>query len=63
MAGELVTSFASQSMHGIVDRGGFDWLKTHEQVDQMVRALRGDHANGCKFGFQLHRITGQNPQK
>ena len=60
---EAMIAVARRSMHGIVDRGGFDWLTTHDVCDEMATRLLNDHTSGvCVIGIQIHWFTGQNQE-
>lgn len=61
-SGHALINGGSQSMHGIVERGGFDYLKTHDDADRMVNAMRDDVNNGvCELGFEIYWTIGQKP--
>jgi hypothetical protein len=54
-AGHALIDAGSGSMHGIVTKGGFDYLKTHDDVDRIVNAMREDLDNGiCEIGFEVY---------
>jgi hypothetical protein len=61
-SGHAFINAANQSMHGIVTKGGFEYLKTHEDVDRMVQEMRDDLDKGaCELGFEIYWIIGQRP--
>jgi hypothetical protein len=62
-ASKGIVNVASQSMHGIMGRGGFDWIQSHKIVDEMVAKLTDDVEKGTRAGFSIHWIIGQNPEK
>src|SRR4051794_15172146 len=63
-AGLVIVRLAWQSLHGMVDRGGFEWIQSHEVADEVAAGLQEDLDNDvCKYGFCIYWITGQNPDK
>jgi hypothetical protein len=63
-AGHALINAGSQSMHGIVQKGGFEYLKTNDDVDRISTAMRDDLDNGrCEIGFETYWIIAQRPSE
>ena len=59
-AGILLLAAGSQSMHGIVGKGGFDYVKTHEDASRIVDAVVSDIESGlCEVGFEHYWVMAQ----
>jgi hypothetical protein len=55
---------AGQSLHGMVDKGGYDWVQSHNIASEMTNGLIADIDNDAGVcGFTIYWITGQNPNK
>ncbi|KAL7916466.1 S-adenosyl-L-methionine-dependent methyltransferase [Trichoderma velutinum] len=55
-------AIGEQSLHAIVNSGGFDWLKTHEQVDELVKQWKDDLDNERAIGgVAIYWVIAQNP--
>ena len=47
-------------MHGMVEKGGFEVVKTHEDADRITNAMRNDIEKGvCEIGFETYWTIGQ----
>lgn len=60
-AGKVINAAGRQSMHGIVDRGGFEWLKTHQDADEAADMIQSE-IDSCiaQIGFTMYWVIGQN---
>lgn len=64
LAGTGLNAAARQSMHGIVDRGGFEWIKTHQAVDEVADRIQSEIDSGlAQIGFTMYWVIGQKPEK
>lgn len=53
---------ASQSLHGIVDKGGFEHVQTHEDATRLLDGMRAEVAAGeTQHGVETYWTTGQKP--
>ncbi|KAK5988306.1 N-methyltransferase tcpN-like protein [Cladobotryum mycophilum] len=63
VAGKALVAVGAQSLHGLVDRGGFEWVQSHSDVDELMNAILMDIDNGVsQVGCSIHRFIGQKPE-
>ena len=61
-AGKILMRGAGQSLHGMVNKGGYDWVQSHKIASEMTDSLIADIDNDMGVcGFTIYWITGQNP--
>lgn len=59
-AGIKLLAAGSQSTHGIVEKGGFEYVKTHEDASRIVDAVLSDIKSGiCNVGFEHYWVMAQ----
>jgi hypothetical protein len=62
--GKAAVKLGTQSMHGMVTRGGFDWVQSHEGVDDVVRQLNEEIDSGEHLvGMTMDWIVAQEPEQ
>ncbi|KAF5026510.1 hypothetical protein F66182_1370 [Fusarium sp. NRRL 66182] len=62
MAGNLLVNYGRQSLTGIVARGGFEWLQSHEDVEEICDQLQAEIDDGTTvMGLEMHWTIGRNP--
>jgi hypothetical protein len=50
-------------MNGMTDKGGFDYIKTHDDAEKMANAMRDDLDKGvCEIGFEIFWTIAQRPE-
>lgn len=53
---------ARQSLHGMVSKGGFEHIKTHDDATRLIDALTTEVELGAtQHGFETYWTTGQKP--
>ncbi|KAI5460179.1 S-adenosyl-L-methionine-dependent methyltransferase [Mariannaea sp. PMI_226] len=63
IAGNGLVNVGRQSLHGIVDKGGFEWVESHEEVDTHFDKMQADIDDDiCKMGFAITWAVGRNPK-
>jgi hypothetical protein len=63
-AGHALINAGSQSMYGIVAKGGFEYLKTNDDVNRILTAMRDDLDRGsCEIGFETYWVIAQRPSE
>ncbi|PHH64276.1 hypothetical protein CDD81_4760 [Ophiocordyceps australis] len=59
----FIISVLKQSLHGIVARGGCEWLRSDDDVERAVEQMYRDRdEHGCLYGFQMHWFVGRAPR-
>lgn len=62
--GTILNAVARQSMRGIIDRGGFEWIKTYHDVDEVIDKIQSDvNSSATQLGWTMYWVVGQNPAK
>ncbi|KAH6957616.1 S-adenosyl-L-methionine-dependent methyltransferase [Ilyonectria sp. MPI-CAGE-AT-0026] len=62
-ASNAMVNIGRQSLHGIVDRGGYEWVQSHEDVDQHFDRLQLESDRGsCTMEFEIRWTVGRNPK-
>ena len=62
MASKASIAAASQSLHGMVNKGGFEHIETHEDAARLVDTLTSEvDAGETQHGFETYWTSGQKP--
>ncbi|KID98377.1 methyltransferase domain-containing protein, partial [Metarhizium majus ARSEF 297] len=62
LAGRTMLSTLRQGLLGMVLQGGFDWVKSTRDVEDIMGLVHRDLENGvCAVGFEVHCIIGRQP--
>ncbi|KAH0593759.1 hypothetical protein MHUMG1_08510 [Metarhizium humberi] len=62
LAGRTMLSTLRQGLLGMVLQGGFDWVKSTRDVEDIMVLVHRDLENGvCAVGFEVHCIIGRQP--
>ncbi|KAJ3539627.1 hypothetical protein NM208_g5413 [Fusarium decemcellulare] len=62
LAGRSLLSTLRQGLHGMVLQGGFDWVKSTKDIEDIMALLHDDLENNvCVVGFELYYIVGRQP--
>lgn len=61
-ANSAAVNMGRQSLHGIVDRGGFGWLQSHQQVEELFDKMQKDFDEGvCTLSCIFTWTIGRQP--
>lgn len=61
LAGIALVNAGRQSLHGVVERGGFEWVRSRKAVEQHFADLQKELQSGaCTIGFDIRWTMGQN---
>lgn len=62
MASNVLVNVGRQSSHGMVDRGGIGWARSHRVVDEHFDQMQSEVDTGnSTLGFVMTWVIGRNP--
>jgi benzoyl-CoA reductase/2-hydroxyglutaryl-CoA dehydratase subunit BcrC/BadD/HgdB len=59
---ELMLRLHEQSSKGAVERGGVEGLRTIQDAESLVEAVKKETENGADIGICLRRVIGRKPR-
>ncbi|KAK5991845.1 N-methyltransferase tcpN [Cladobotryum mycophilum] len=63
-AGHLLLNVGFQALNGILAAGGFEWVQSSSEIDDLFSALRKDVDDGAvSLGFVVYWIVGRKPEE
>ncbi|CAH0002141.1 unnamed protein product [Clonostachys byssicola] len=61
--GMVTIRVARQSLMGMVEKGGFEAIKTEDDVEKTIHGLLAELNQGHRMGMAMSRIVGQRPKQ